>query len=134
MGEIAMKEYRPFKFQPVKIDGLTFKQVEYHRNGIAGDGFYCAVAKGKDGDMLITYFLELGQCACAVYKLDLLPDITFGVNSWRGDNYETAMKKAIEYYNIQYDMWLEKINKISAEDQHESIRSEIKSDRDWLLD
>jgi hypothetical protein len=101
------KEYIPFKFEPVTIDGLKFKDVQYHRNGISGDGFYCAVVKDKEnGDMLITYFPEIGQCACAVYKLDLLPSIAFGINSWRGDNYVHAMNQAIKEYNKQFDAWL----------------------------
>ena len=30
-------------------------------------------------------------------------DITFGVNSWRGDQYETTLRKAIESFNSQGD-------------------------------
>lgn len=101
------KKYKPFVFKPVTIDKLKFTQVEYHRNGVGGDGFYCAVATDKEnGDMLITFFPDLGQCACAVYKLDLLPNIKFMENSWRGDHYCEPMKKAIAERNKQYDDWM----------------------------
>lgn len=102
-----MKEYKPFKFQPITVDGLKFKQVDYHRNGISGDGFYCAVATDpENGDMLITFFPDIGQCACAVYKLDLLPNITFMENSWRGDHYSGPMEKAIKAFNKQMEEWM----------------------------
>jgi hypothetical protein len=98
------KKFARFKFHPVTIDNLKFKQIDYHRNGVSGEGFYCAVAFDKEqkADMLITYFPEEVGC-CAVYQLDLLPDITFGKNSWRGDVYLPVMKKAIHQYTLQYD-------------------------------
>lgn len=93
-----------FQFKPVTIAGLRFKQVEYHRNGVSGTGFFCAVAHDKRyGDMLITYFPEGDGICCAVYKLELLPDITFGVNSWRGDDYVSQMIKAIDEYWHQWN-------------------------------
>jgi hypothetical protein len=93
-----------FKFKPVKIEELTFEQLEYRRNGVSGDGFYSAVVNDpENGKMLITYFEDIGQCACAVYKLDILPDISFGINSWRGDCYSDQMAKAIKKYRRQFD-------------------------------
>lgn len=77
---------------------LTFKDVQYHRNGVGGTGFFCAVAHQEGmGDMLITYFPDIpGECCCAVFQINLLPNITFTENSWRGDRYAPAMKKACE--------------------------------------
>lgn len=109
------KKYVPFKFTPVVIDGLKFKNVQYHRNGVSGEPFFCAVVHDKEnGDMLITYFQGMPELCCAVYKFDLFPDITFGVNSWRGDNYNKPMDKAIVEYQRQYDEWLAELNKVSA--------------------
>lgn len=34
--------------------------------------------------------------AFAVFDLDLLPDLTFGVNSWRGDRHYGAIKRYIQ--------------------------------------
>ena len=103
------KEYKRFKFTPKTIDGLRFKNVQYHRNGICGDGFHCAIVTDKKWaktDLLITHFDIKDHCACAVYQVDLLPNIAFGENSWRGDNYTYSMVKAIKEYNSQYDNWL----------------------------
>jgi len=100
-----------FEFAPITIDKLEFKNVQYHRNGVSGTGFFCAVAYDPEaeGDMLITYFPDIkGECCCAVYKLDILPDITFGKNSWRGDKYAGKMADAISEYHKQFNAWLEK--------------------------
>jgi hypothetical protein len=97
-------EYKPFEFIPVRIDNLTFKEVQYHRNGVCGDGFHCAVVNDhENGDMLITYFEIKDHVCCAVYKLSMLPNIRFMENSWRGDHYVDQMKKAIAEYNKQLD-------------------------------
>jgi len=97
------KEFKKFEFKPVTIDKLRFKAVDYHRNGVSGEGFYCAVARDNTvkKDMLITCFPDVGYCA--VYALDLLPDIRFAHNSWRGDNYEGSMRKAIKELTRQTD-------------------------------
>jgi hypothetical protein len=95
-----------FKFEPVTIGKFLFKDVEYHRNGITGEGFYCAIANDKEagGDMLIVYFKEIDKSiCCAAFKIDLLPNIQFGINSWRGDRYVSAMKEAIASYRLQFD-------------------------------
>lgn len=107
------KKYVPFQFTPVTFKDLKFKAVQYHRNGVSGDGFYCAVAYDpeQEADMLITYFPDLGQCACAVYRLDMLPNITFGENSWRGDHYAGPMQDAIKSYTKQYDKYLDGLGK-----------------------
>jgi hypothetical protein len=94
-----------FIFKPVKVGKLKFERVQYHRNGISGTGFWCAVVHDpENGDMLITYFDIKGECCIAVYNLALLPNIEFGENSWRGDNYVDAMKQAIEEYKHQREV------------------------------
>jgi hypothetical protein len=101
---------KTFKFKPVTIDGLKFKNVQYHRNGIAGNGFHCAVVHDPevvkdfgDGEMLVTLFDIEGECCCAVYRLSQLPNINFGENSWRGDRYFYAMTEAVKAYEAQFD-------------------------------
>jgi hypothetical protein len=98
-------EFKAFKFKPVTIGGLKFKDVQYHRNGISGDGFHCAVAYDPEaeGDMLITYFDIENHCCCSAFKLSMLPNIRFAENSWRGDCYADRMEKAIEEYRKQFD-------------------------------
>lgn len=84
------------------------KEIAYHRNGICGLGFYVAVVKekedGKERDMLVIRFPDaddqMGSVVCAAFDLALLAEknITFGVNSWRGDHYYVAMDAAIKDY------------------------------------
>ena len=102
-----------FEFKPTKIEGKLFKDVQYHRNGISGEGFYCAVMFDPEqkADMLITYFPEAEGICCAVYQMNILPSIKFGVNSWRGDCYVGYMEKAIKAYKKQFNRWLDAVGK-----------------------
>lgn len=78
---------------------ITVTQVDYHRNGISGEGFHAvtftADADGKPTAFVATVFDGPGQCAV----LGIGPlgngDVRFGHNSWRGDIYEPALRRAI---------------------------------------
>jgi hypothetical protein len=92
---------------------ITVREVEYHRNGIGGEPFY--VARFRDDDeeteMIAILFAPDVQLPdgvtdwsfaqgfhnprVAVLALDILPEIGFGRNSWRGDNYAEALYAAI---------------------------------------
>jgi hypothetical protein len=82
----------------------SLKQMAWHRNGVAGLGFYVAIVHDpENGDMLVIRFNKeadygAGAILCAAFKLSLLDkrEIKFGVNSWRGDHYSTFMDQAIE--------------------------------------
>jgi len=71
----------------------------HHRNGVGGVPFEVSIIKdSENGKMLVIRFDDqaekmAGGSLCAVLKLDLLKDekISFGVNSWRGDVYASAM-------------------------------------------
>ena len=87
---------------------ITVTQVEYHLNGVAGEGFYAIrFTDAEEGAMLAVVFpqykgdgyeeLDYGaNPRVAVFKESRLPDVTFGVNSWRGDRYATDLYRAIE--------------------------------------
>ena len=96
----------------------SVQEVSWHRNGIGGQGFYAvrftsdidgvSAAKSKtwnipqtegrkDANFLAILFDDPGQCA--VICLDLVPTcgVKFaGGNSWRGDQYEPELRKAVE--------------------------------------
>jgi hypothetical protein len=91
---------------------ITIHELEYHRNGVGGEPFYaCRFTDPIEGEFVATIFrpdaeLEDGETdwsfdqgfhnpRVAVLKLDLLPSVTFGHNSWRGDNYASALYDAI---------------------------------------
>src|SRR3990167_10242925 len=88
-------------------DELAIKvtQTSFHRNGIGGVGFYAVsfTAKvntdGKDREqkMVAVVFDEPGCCAVlAVEPLTDARGVRFGVNSWRGDNFEDRLREAIK--------------------------------------
>lgn len=82
----------------LKISNITF---DYHRNGISGAPFKVFLFdKEESGDekrrMLGVVFEEEGHCA--VFDVELLSkgEIRFFYNSWRGDNFEGALRKFAE--------------------------------------
>lgn len=102
---------------------IEIEEIAYHRNGISGAGFYAVkfidreslkpatrlVDKlneiaGNSGKMIGIVFDE--PCHVAVFDRELLSKdiIAFGSNSWRGDHYEPALRKACEAYS-KFD-WL----------------------------
>lgn len=86
---------------------INVKQIEFHRNGIAGEGFYAILFTsdsdgmgGVEGDSLFvaTLFDEPGYCA--VLRVPDLSEadkgVTFGINSWRGDVFEDELRQAVK--------------------------------------
>ena len=80
---------------------LSNIKVDYHRNGISGEGFHVATFHMQEGErhhnMVAVLFGEPGQCA--VLDIDLLKEnnIEFARgNSWRGDHFEGELRAAIK--------------------------------------
>lgn len=75
---------------------LQMENLQYHRNGISGAPFHVVLFRDPDeGRMLGIVFEQASHVA--VLQLDKLAlgNIAFGVNSWRGDRYEPALRNAI---------------------------------------
>jgi hypothetical protein len=75
---------------------LHIENIQHHRNGVAGAPFHVLLFRDPDeGRMLGVVFQQ--QFHVAVFNLDQLAlgNITFGLNSWRGDQYEPHLRKAI---------------------------------------
>lgn len=70
--------------------------VAHHRNGVSGEPFY--VVRFKDGRQNMIGIVFEATGSVAVFDTDLLKQdvIAFGQNSWRGDDYEGDLRKAIE--------------------------------------
>lgn len=76
----------------------TIIDIQHHRNGVGGVGAYFATFTNW-GDVPDETFLAIisdyqyeryadrvgGNVECYVVSIDRLPDVRFGVNSWRGD-------------------------------------------------
>ena len=75
--------------------------IAYHRNGVAGAGFHVILFKdfGTGGSRKVgIVFDQDGHCAVLDMAKLAGGDIAFGSNSWRGDDYERPLRKAIESY------------------------------------
>lgn len=67
----------------------------YHRNGITGNGFHIILFKHDKKEMVGIVFEESGSVAVLDRGLLSKGEISFGVNSHRGDMFEKALRKAI---------------------------------------
>jgi hypothetical protein len=75
---------------------LRIENIQHHRNGVAGAPFHVLLFRDPDeGRMLGVVFQQ--RFHVAVFNLDQLAfgNIAFGLNSWRGDQYESHLRKAI---------------------------------------
>jgi hypothetical protein len=73
--------------------------VDHHRNGISGHPFDLVLFRDighKSNLMLGILFEEPHYCAVLDVEKLAAGDIEFGSNSWRGDNYEPFLRRAIE--------------------------------------
>lgn len=89
---------------------VKIKKLEYHRNGVAGEGFWVALAE-RSGPNQATFdnFVIIrfddsnghGGVLCAAFDVDMLANgnIAFGENSWRGDVYAPFIDEAIDAKN-----------------------------------
>lgn len=82
---------------------LDIREISYHRNGVTGNGFHVVQFKHREENaklnMLAVVFEEPGSVA--VFDRDLVgTGVTkFFANSWRGDVFEPALRKAITKYS-----------------------------------
>lgn len=104
----------------IEPTSITVHQVEYHRNGVGGMGFYAVIFDdGENGPMIGTVFADdldrtqstaFFNAHCAVFSLELLPDVTFGENSWRGDHYFDFLVEAVKRVNAKLDNLDDSVN------------------------
>ena len=82
---------------------LDIQEVSYHRNGISGNGFHVVQFKFKeDGvplNMLAVVFEEPGSVAVFDRQLLSVGITEFIKNSWRGDRFEPALRRAIKRHS-----------------------------------
>jgi hypothetical protein len=81
----------------VNADKLQIVDVSYHRNGVAGLPFKVALVDDPEqSDVKLVIMFE-AEGHTAVLSLDKLmeEDISFGSNSWRGDQYEEALRERL---------------------------------------
>jgi hypothetical protein len=89
---------------------ITITALDYHRNGVSGEGFYVALFNWRDLDdkadrsMVAILFDEPGQCAVLDTAETAAGNVTFAQgNSWRGDRFEPELRAAIKARNERED-------------------------------
>ena len=74
--------------------------IEYHRNGVSGTGFHIVHFKKPEGrkrqDMIAIVFDEPGCVAVFDYDKFKAGDFAWMSNSWRGDDFESELRTAIQ--------------------------------------
>ena len=75
---------------------LVIENIQHHRNGMCGAPFHVLIFRDPDEGRMVGIVFEQ-EYHVAVFNLDRLAEenITFGVNSWRGDRYEPHLRNAI---------------------------------------
>jgi len=78
---------------------LKIIDIAFHRNGICGAPFHVVLFDDRCNDgrrMMAIAFEEEGHCAVLDVAKLAAEEIAFGLNSWRGDDYEAHLRKAIK--------------------------------------
>ncbi len=75
---------------------LHIEHVARHRNGVCGAPFHAVLFRDPDEGRMLGVVFDAPHHV-AVFHLDKLAlgNVAFGVNSWRGDRYEPALRRLI---------------------------------------
>jgi hypothetical protein len=77
---------------------LKIIDIEFHRNGVCGAPFDVVLFQDEgpeDSRKVGIVFEQKGHCAVLAVDMLAAGDIAFGTNSWRGDHYESDLRKEI---------------------------------------
>lgn len=78
------------------------KNIAHHRNGCGGNPFYIVHFYDGNQEMIAVVF-EDQEKSVAVFDFKKLDQrvIAFGENSWRGDDYESWLRWAVQQYDAK---------------------------------
>ena len=72
-------------------------QVEYHRNGVGGEGFHAVLFDDCEGHRLLALvFPAPGHVAVIEPQRAAAGILGLGDNTWRGDYFEPELRRAID--------------------------------------
>lgn len=87
----------------MRVKRIKIRAIALHRNGITGEPFHAVLfdedkhAHSDDqGRKVAVVFDEPDYCAVLDVAMLAAGNIAFGSNSWRGDEYEPHLRKAIQ--------------------------------------
>ena len=72
--------------------------VAHHRNGVHGNSFYVVLFKHDHTAKVGKVFDTPGNVAGLDVTMIAQNNIEFGENSWRGDEFESELRKAVNAY------------------------------------
>jgi hypothetical protein len=78
--------------------------IDYHRNGVGGAPFHAIVFRdfGEEASVKVGIVFDAPAHVAVLDIAKLVDcDVEFGSNSWRGDHYEAALRRAIKKRNRQ---------------------------------
>ena len=82
------------------MNDIEIQEIAHHRNGISGKSFYAVRFRWDTGDGVENFVGTVfdGGGRCAVLSLDRIAQagVAFGANSWRGDEVEPELRRAIK--------------------------------------
>jgi hypothetical protein len=89
-----------------RVKRIRIRAIAWHRNGVGGAPFHVAVfdedkgAHPEDQGRKVGIVFE-EEAHCAVLDIAKLAagDVAFGNNSWRADEYEPHLRRAINHLN-----------------------------------
>jgi hypothetical protein len=86
----------------MRVKRIIPRSLDCHRNGVGGAPFHAVIfdeAKrahpDDQGRKVGIVFEQDGHCAVLDIAKLAIGDVTFGSNSWRGDEYEPHLRRAI---------------------------------------
>jgi len=85
----------------VKLKDIEVRKIARHRNGISGEPFYVIVFDGEERcdlarrPMIATVFDTPKHVSVLDRNQIAAGEIDMGTGSWRGDEYEDALREAI---------------------------------------
>jgi hypothetical protein len=89
----------------MRVKRIKVRAIDSHRNGVGGAPFHVAIfdedksADPEDrGRKVGIVFEEPHHCAVLDIAKLAAGDIAFGSNSWRGDEYEPHLRRAIKRF------------------------------------
>ena len=80
---------------------IRVKEIARHRNGSSGEAFYAVLFRNGNDSMIGVVFDAPGHVAVFDLMLLLDGDIAFGSNSFRAEEYEKPLRKAIEQWEMK---------------------------------
>ena len=79
----------------IRLPRIRLRDQAWHRNGICGAPFHVVLFDEEHSRKVAILFDEPAHCAVLDVRKLAAGDIAFGSNSWRGDRFETVLRRKL---------------------------------------